>query len=278
MRTPRIVAATGALSMLLAGSYTVLSGTWSSPAVPPPPPDVHTVVVAELFTSEGCSSCPPADALLSTIVHQQPVPGVTVLGLSEHVDYWNRLSWRDPFSSAAFSGRQSEYQTAVFHSGTVYTPQIVVDGHLEEIGSDATAVKHAIAIAAQAPKAAVDITTVSTAAGVLHIRIDVDVPPQVPVSEAADLVVAITEDQLVTDVPRGENSGRRLAHDAVVRTLTPVGTLPAETRRWSTTASATLRPEWKSGDLKVVAFLQGQKTRRIIGAGSLDVAAHSGTP
>ena len=274
MRFQRMLAVTSALGILLAGSYTVLSGAWSYPTVPPPA--VHTIVVAELFTSEGCSSCPPADKLLSTIVHQQPMTGVTVLALSQHVDYWNRLGWRDPFSSSAFSHRQSEYQTAVFRTGRIYTPQIVVDGYLEEIGSDANAVKHAVATAAQAPKAAVDIAAIPTAAaGTLHIRIDVEVPPQVLMREAADLVVAITEDRLMTDVPRGENRGRRLKHDAVVRTLTPVGTLPAETRRWSTTTSAVLRPDWKSEDLKVIAFLQRQGTRRIIGAGLLDVGTRS---
>src|SRR5262245_57119824 len=119
MTLRRRIAAVGALGTLLAVSYAAISGTRSDRSTP----RANAFVVAELFTSEGCSSCPPADALLSTLV-QQPTGGVTVLGLSEHVDYWNRLGWRDPFSSALFSSRQSEYQATVFRGTTVYTPQL----------------------------------------------------------------------------------------------------------------------------------------------------------
>ena len=274
MTLPRALAAVGALGTLLAVAYSAVSGIQSESNVPSPA--TNAIVVAELFTSEGCSSCPPADALLSTLV-QQRVAGVTVLGLSEHVDYWNRLGWRDPFSSATFTSRQSEYQTKVFRASTIYTPQLVIDGHLEEIGSDAKAVERAIASAAQAPKAAVDIVDIAVArtdrAGNLRIQIDVNVPPVVTPYEPADLMVAVTEDQLVSNVDRGENRGRRLMHSAVVRVLTPVGTLSPETRRWSTTTSAALRPEWKSEHLKVIAFLQEHETRRIVGAGFLNLAA-----
>jgi hypothetical protein len=149
-----------------------------------------------------------------------------------------------------------------------------VSGHLEEIGSDAKAVERAIASAAQAPMAAVDITAaLADRAGNLRIQIDVNVPPVVTLYEPADLVVAVTEDQLVSNVDRGNNRGRHLTHNAVVRVLTPVGTLSLETRRWSTTTSAALRPEWKSKHLKVIAFLQEQETRRIVGAGFLNLAA-----
>lgn len=262
--------------MLLAVSYSAVSGIRSDSNVPSPA--TSAVVVAELFTSEGCSSCPPADALLSTLV-QQRVGGVTVLGLSEHVDYWNRLGWRDPFSSAAFTSRQSEYQARVFRASSIYTPQLVIDGHLEEIGSDAKAVERAIASAAQAPKAAVDVAAaLADRAGNLQIQIDVNVPPVVTLYEPADLVVAVTEDQLVSSVERGENRGRRLKHSAVVRVLTPVDTLSPETRRWSTTTSAAVRPEWKSENLKVIAFLQEQETRRIVGAGFSNLAARLETP
>jgi hypothetical protein len=210
---------------------------------------------------------------------QQRVGGVTVLGLSEHVDYWNRLGWRDPFSSTAFTSRQSEYQARVFRTSSVYTPQLVIDGHLEEIGSDAKAVERAIASAAQAPKAAVDVAAaLADRAGNLRIQIDVNVPPVVTLHEPADLVVAVTEDHLVSSVERGENRGRRLKHSAVVRVLTLVDTLSPETRRWSTTTSAAVRPEWKSEHLKVIAFLQEYETRRIVGAGFSNLAARSDTP
>lgn len=278
MTLPRTFAAVGALGLLLAVSYSAVSGIRSDSNVASPA--TSAVVVAELFTSEGCSSCPPADALLSTLVQQRVgVGGVTVIGLSEHVDYWNRLGWRDPFSSAAFTNRQSEYQTSVFRASSIYTPQLVIDGYLEEVGSDARAVERAIAKAAQAPKAAVDVAAaLADRAGNLRIQIDVNVPPVVTLYEPADLVVAVTEDQLVSSAERGENRGRRLKHSAVVRVLTPVDTLSPETRRWSTTTSAAVRPEWNSDNLKVIAFLQEHETRRIVGAGFSNLAARPETP
>src|SRR5258708_20118570 len=136
----------------------------------------RSVVLAELFTSEGCSSCLPADEVLSQLVHSQPVAGVKVLGLGEHVDYWDRLGWRDPFSSAAYSARQSTYDSRVFHRNDVYTPQLVVDGQLERVGSDVDAVQRAVKQAAQAPKAVVDVVT-RAGERALRVNVHVTVPP-----------------------------------------------------------------------------------------------------
>src|ERR1700686_990870 len=107
-------------------------------------------VLAELFTSEGCSSCPPADALLMKLDRLQPVPGARVIVLSEHVDYWNQLGWRDPFSSPQFSKRQADY--ARLMGSEVYTPQLVIDGRVQLNGSDAKDIQDAIARAAARPK------------------------------------------------------------------------------------------------------------------------------
>src|SRR3989449_6393247 len=134
----------------------------------------RNVVVVELFTSEGCSSCPPADDVLSQLAHRQPVPGVEVLALGEHVDYWDRLGWRDPFSSPAFSSRQSTYDARVFHASQVYTPQLVIDGRLERVGSNARAVQRAIEQAAMGPKAAVSLAATRNDAHDLRVELHVD--------------------------------------------------------------------------------------------------------
>src|SRR5262249_35745900 len=122
-------------------------------------PGSPATVLVELFTSEGCSSCPPADDILSDLVQHQPIENVTVIGMGEHVDYWNHLGWRDPFSSALFSARQSEYDARVFHSGTIYTPQFVADGRIQAVGGDRMAVRRAIADAARFEKADVSVRT-----------------------------------------------------------------------------------------------------------------------
>src|SRR5947199_9612256 len=154
--TRRIIALSAALCGLFAGAFLLtLLGRASGGPDPCRASRVPThanpdVVVVELFTSEGCSSCPPADEVLGALV-REPVGGIVVLGLGEHVDYWDHLGWRDSFSSPSFSGRQSEYQSRVFRAKTLYTPQRAVDGQVEVVGSDVSAVCRAIAQAAKIP-------------------------------------------------------------------------------------------------------------------------------
>ncbi len=241
------------------------------------PSTTKSMVVAELFTSEGCSSCPPADAVLSQLVLRQPVAGVEVLALGEHVDYWDRLGWRDPFSSTLYSNRQSNYDAHVFHRHEVYTPQLVVDGRLEHLGSDIGEVRRAIEQAAGAPKAAVDVAAARANDRDLHVDVRVTVPASLTLRESADVLVAIAEDNLVTAVRRGENGGRTLRHSAVVRSLTSVGTLSPNEHMWSTSASMPIDPAWKPANLRVITFLQERESRRIVGAGSASGSPHLDT-
>ena len=111
----------------------------------------RTPVVVELFTSEGCSSCPPADELLAKLDKTQLIAGVEIIPLEFHVDYWNELGWTDPFSSSLFSERQNSYARA-FGNGRIYTPQMVVDGGAEFVGSNSGRAYEAIRRAARRTK------------------------------------------------------------------------------------------------------------------------------
>ncbi len=174
-------------------------------------------VLAELFTSEGCSSCPPADQLLQKLDRLQPVAGAQILVLSEHVDYWNQLGWRDPFSSAQFTQRQENYSRVLGRE--VYTPQLVVDGREQILGSDAAAVQDAVVRAAARVKYPVRIAGVKRENGSAVVTVSIGAIAK----GRADVWAAIAEESAQANVIRGENAGRTLAHVAVVRSLSKVG-------------------------------------------------------
>ncbi len=231
-----------------------------------PSPVAGGVVVAELFTSEGCSSCPPADAVLNRLVNE-PIDGVTVIGLGEHVDYWDRLGWRDAFSSPAFSNRQSEYDERVFHTGSIYTPQLVIDGRTQVIGSDVSAVRRAIAEASRFPKVPIEVDASLLRPGEPAVDIRVQLQSGTALHEKGDVIVAVTENGLSTDVARGENRGRRLSHAAVVRSLASVGSVGVKQSAFHGTTTVPMREGWAVSQLKVVAVLQERTSRRIVGGG-----------
>ena len=140
MQSPIFYAAAVGLAILL---IVFSFGRTTGATVPRTPDGKAPAVIVELFTSEGCSSCPPADALLKELSEQQKVKGVQIVALEEHVDYWNHLGWKDPYSAAEFSQRQDDY-AHVFGSDGVYTPQMVVDGQSEFVGSRSLAAREAI--------------------------------------------------------------------------------------------------------------------------------------
>jgi hypothetical protein len=216
-------------------------------------------VIVELFTSEGCSSCPPADHLLSVLDEDQPIPGAHILVLSEHVDYWNRLGWTDPYSAAAFSDRQQRYASAL--RSETYTPQMIVDGRVQFVGNDAQRARQAIEVASRLPKTPIGLQR-------LEDTLQVQIGALPAKATDAEVVLAIAESNLQSSVDRGENAGRRLRHTAVVRRLTVLGPLKSGAP-FSTSAGLRLNPAWKRENLRAVVFIQERKTLRILGAASL---------
>ena len=224
------------------------------------PARAQTPVVIELFTSEGCSSCPPADALLVELSHKGPPNGTQLILLGEHVDYWNYIGWTDRFSSSAFSDRQNNYARQL-HLATVYTPQMVIDGHLQLVGSGEAEVYRDISKAAADPKPA-QVSLRWEPQQKLHVAV------QAPAGEHAKILLAITEDGLSTSVGGGENGGRTLRHAAVVRQLRELGA--AANGQFETSVDVTAHPDWNPAKLKVVVLVQQPANGKILGAGSLD--------
>ena len=233
-------------------------------------------VLVELFTSEGCSSCPPADDLLIQLDRTQPIPGAEVIVLSQHVDYWNRLGWADPYSSAEFSARQGDYSTAFGHDG-VYTPQMIVDGQAEFVGSNRERASEAIKSAARAPKALVALSqsdaTGNANANTIPLQVRVEKLPPVSADDTAEVLLAVTESDLRSNVSRGENSGRRLTHTAVVRQLSVIGTAAAgNSEAFTASPVVTLSGEWKRANLRAVVFVQERQSRKVLGAAAMSLA------
>ncbi len=217
-----------------------------SEAGPPVP------VLVELFTSEGCSSCPPADALLARLDATQPVAGARVIVLSEHVTYWNHLGWRDPFSLDAMTERQQKYASR-FGLGEVYTPQVVVDGAAELVGSDARGLERAIAKSAASAKAELSIESVEVADGEIRFALGGRL------ASGSALVTVVAEDAVESSVLRGENSGRTLKHVAVVRRMETLPAGSADGRRL-----AMKLPGEAHGPLRLVVFGVEARSGRVM--------------
>lgn len=180
------------------------AGTAPAPA---PAAGPEGPLVVELFTSQGCSSCPPADRYLATIARTGQLSGRAVAPLSFHVDYWNDLGWTDPYSQPAWTDRQREYARAIGDRG-VYTPQLVVGGATGMVGSHTQKIAAAITAA---PRPALLAATAAWAAD--HVEVTATAPAD------ADVLVAVWEDARTTAVPRGENAGEKLTNHRIVRRL-----------------------------------------------------------
>lgn len=234
-----------------AGGAAVLRARAASVAERPEPTPFALV---ELFTSEGCSSCPPADALLAQAGLAGDRRGERVLPLSFHVDYWNGLGWRDPYSDAAYTARQHDYARAL--RANVYTPQAVVNGRAAFVGSDRAALAASVA-AALAEDAEIGVGVTAEIVGE-EVAVTYRLSKPAP---GAVLRLALTESALASAVLRGENGGRILRHDHVVRLLRTVEA-PPEAGAETFARPPEMRPEHAA----VVAFLQDARTLRVLAA------------
>ena len=221
-------------------------------------------VLVELFTSEGCSSCPPADELLQRMDATQPVPGAQIIVLSEHVDYWDHDGWKDPYSSRSLTERQSGY-THALALNTAYTPEMIVDGGFELKANSNEQLIQALEKAASAAKVPVKIVWAKVDAktpGLLRAHIEADGTSE---KHNADVLVAVALDHAESEVSRGENTGRHLAHVAVVQEIVKVGKLEKQ-KTFAQDVEIKLKPGTESANLRMVAFVQESAFGKIRGS------------
>ncbi|MGA2857825.1 MAG: DUF1223 domain-containing protein [Candidatus Sulfotelmatobacter sp.] len=225
--------------------------------------DLHPVLV-ELFTSEGCSTCPPADALLAKIDAGQPIAGAQLIVLSEHVDYWDHDGWKDPNSSAQLTERQNSYEQ-VLKRESPFTPQLIVDGTTSPHINDPGGIGDALRKAAAAPKIPVRIGEVAVDPGipaVLRVHVETDADSD---SRSADVFVAVAFNRVESQVLKGENGGKHLVHVAVVNQLIKIGKLP-KGKSFSADVRVKLTPGTDPKNLRLIAFVQEPGPGKLLGA------------
>jgi hypothetical protein len=240
----------------------VLAWSAAAPVCPADSSVARVPVLLELFTSEGCSSCPPADRLLANLDEKQPVPGAELIVLSEHVDYWDRLGWKDPFSSSQYTARQQDYSSRPNFDG-VYTPELVVDGRYGFVGSDGREASAAIQKALRERKVPIGISNVARNGNQVTARIEL--PAEQTLNGAKGILyVALADSRQESHVARGENSGRLLAHVAVVRVLRQVGAIDRN-GAFSKDIGIPVQPASGASGLRIVAFIQDPKSGYVLG-------------
>ncbi|MEO5822165.1 MAG: DUF1223 domain-containing protein [Vicinamibacteraceae bacterium] len=228
---------------------------------------VPVPILVELFTSEGCSSCPPADTVLTKLAAEKTIGNAAVVTLAFHVDYWDRLGWKDRFSSAAYTARQNDYATA-WKSDRVYTPQAVVDGRTEFVGTDVKQVLDALAASAARPHATVALALAADDTPRQRtIRVAIDPPAGATFS--GDVLLAVAEDGLSSQVTAGENARKHLQHTGVVRGLTRIGRIAKGAPLRLEAVKVPIDAAWAAGALRAVVIVQDSRTREIHGTGQL---------
>jgi hypothetical protein len=258
---------------LVSTIFALSIGIWNLAPAPRPlhGADAGTPVLVELFTSEGCSICPPADRFLQKLDGQH-IPGADVIVLSEHVDYWNHNGWKDPYSDALYSERQSAYARR-FGLDSVYTPQMVVDGTREFVGSDSGQAEKAFRKALSVRKIAIHLSSISAdASNTLRAHIETGTLEASFGPREADVYVAVALNRAESQVSRGENAGHRLAHVSVVRSLRQIGALKRG-QSLAQDVQLKLDPGADSSNLRLIAFIQEPRQGQVLGAASKLVTA-----
>lgn len=247
-------------------------GATTTPTTRPVP------VVVELFTSEGCSDCPPAERVLADLVKAGAVDGADVVGLAMHVDYFNN-PWKDPFSSPKFTHRQEIYAATLAGAG-VYTPQMIVDGVNQFPGGNRERAIAAVREAAgRGQKGEVTLKVPEPKAGdkTLTAVVSLGALPAVTPTDVAEVWVAVTEDDVTSAVAAGENKGKRLAHVAVVREWQLAGRIPLDRpTAFDRTGELPLNPDWKRDNLRVVVMVQERASRRVLALATARVGGAGG--
>ena len=213
--------------------------------------DNKSIAVLELFTSQGCSSCPSADRLLGTYTSKE-----NVIVLSFHVDYWNRFGWKDPFSSKEYTERQYDYASALH--ADVYTPQLIINGQTEMIGSDEGKISTAInKVLAEQPNTSISIKAVKPENGKANINFDASGNTSNSV-----LNIALVEKKTTTDIKAGENGGVTLTNYNVVRNFKTI----KKVENGNNTFVIDIPPSSDLKNMSVVLFLQQKGNNKISAA------------
>jgi hypothetical protein len=232
---------------------------------------VRTPILVELFTSEGCSSCPPADRFLEKL-DGQPLAGAEMIVLSEHVDYWNHIGWKDPYSARFYSERQSQYARR-FGLDSVYTPQMVVDGSSEFGGGDSERANTAFGKALRIAKMPVHLSAVSIGKlNSVHAHVETGALDSSYGSRTAEVYTVLALNHAQSQVSAGENAGHRLEHVSVARKLVKITELK-EGEHFSQDLEMKLEPRSDPRNLRLIVFVQQAHQGRVLGAALAPVVA-----
>lgn len=221
-----------------------------------------TPVLVELFTSQGCPSCPAADKILTDLEISQPVAGAEIITLAWHVDYWDGFGWKDEFASPVFSQRQVAYSRAL-NIGETYTPQMFVDGNVYFVGTKLDKATKEITTAAKAAKPEIDLSLDKD-------KLKISIPNLQPKHERATVFVAFVQNNLSRKIERGNNAGKTLLHTSVARDLRSVGSLEPQMSKFETETFLQFQPEWDKENLNLIVFVQENGSRKILAVSRIE--------